>query len=557
MADRSTGTQSRLAGAGANRNTLWATVFVEELARSGVCEAVISPGSRSTPLTLALAAHDGIKTYNIIDERGAGFFALGLAKTAGRPVALVCTSGTAAANYLPAVQEASLSRVPLLALTADRPPLLRDAGAAQTIDQLKLFGDGVRWFAEVGEPVMAEEDLRRLRSLAARAVYESCRLPPGPVHLNFPFRKPLEPREVPGDVPAELLAACMAHEQAAGAGAYLAGVSAPPPPLEASLAEKLAGDISAAERGLIICGPRDTVPRRTPGVGEGSWEDPTLDWEREGEALAALAAATGYPVLTEPPAGLHAGSHDKSNLVPHADSLLRGREFRDWLLREPPELILRFGSMPTLMPVERLLKEHPSCPVITVNPSGAWLSPTHHGGLVIQADPALFSQGVCQALKALRSGGTGKADTARTAWRERFTTAGRRAGEALAEAMAALEQEGQPWFEGRVFSELAPLLPQGCRVFTASSMPVRDLASFTPLTPARVRYLVSRGANGIDGTLSTALGMAAAPAGDSPANVLVTGDLALLHDANALAAAARHRLPLLVVLVNNDGGGIF
>src|SRR5690349_10290434 len=212
----------------ANRATFWAAVFVDELARGGLQAVVLSPGSRSTPLTLAFAARKDIARYTIVDERSAAFFALGLAKASLRPVALLCTSGTAAANYHPAVLEADESRVPLIVLTADRPPNLRGIGAGQTVDQLKLYGAAARWFQEMGEPVMKDEDLRHLRGVAARALFECCRAPAGPVHLNFPFRKPLEPIPVPGDVPADLAAKHLPQDGKAPDVPYSRGIPAPP-----------------------------------------------------------------------------------------------------------------------------------------------------------------------------------------------------------------------------------------------------------------------------------------------------------------------------------------
>ncbi|MDH4247955.1 MAG: 2-succinyl-5-enolpyruvyl-6-hydroxy-3-cyclohexene-1-carboxylic-acid synthase [Deltaproteobacteria bacterium] len=531
----------------ANRNTLWASLFVEELVRGGVSVACVSPGSRSTPLTLALARQPGMTVYTLLDERGAAFFALGLAKSAGQPVALVCTSGTAAANYLPAVVEAHLSRVPLILLTADRPPLLREVGAGQTIDQLKLFGGAVRWFFEVGEPVMRPEDLRHLRGLAARAIHESCGAHPGPVHLNFPFRKPLEPEQVPGDVPLELEVHAAAGDAPYSRG-YAAAPALPPP----NVVRALAARVAAAPRGLILCGPRDPVPRPGTGTAPGArrWEDPARAEGEWAAAITRLAEHTGYPVLTEPPAGLHAGPHASSHLIRYSEALLRHAPFRTAL---QPQLILRFGAMPTPRHVEVLLEEHPECPRLVVHPSGAWLEPTHGPAEFITADPAAFCRALADSLVRMRTD---------PEWLARFQRAEVQAEQAVREAFSAPEPEGlaDHWFEGRVYWELAPLLPEGTRQFTASSMPVRDLAYFAPRTPKPLRHLVSRGANGIDGTLSTALGMAASGFLLEPPSrpaVLITGDVAFLHDANALAAAKQYRPPLLVVLINNDGGGIF
>lgn len=526
----------------ANLNTLWAEAFVAELALAGVRTACVSPGSRSTPLTLALARHPDMRVFTILDERSCAYFALGVSKASGMPAVAVCTSGTAAANFHPAVLEASHGEVPLIVLTADRPPEARDTGSGQTADQLKLFGTAVRWFFEVGTPELRDASLRHLRGLAARAVFTATRAPAGPVHLNFPFHKPLEPIPVPGDVPADFAARHplamrgMTDSGSRGAGlpaAYARGTHAAPG-VAAEVLQRLAEQVRAAPRGLILCGP---MAFGTNGVG--------TKWSEWPATVAALARRTGYPILAEPPSGLRAGPHDQSHVVAHGEALLRAEGFRR---RLAPQLVLRFGSMPTGKHQEVLLDEHPACPVVVVNPGGTWLEPTHHPAEVIAADPGVF----CSALaERLPEGSVGDA-----AWRERFVRADELAAAALRTAYSAPVPGGlgDAWCEGRVFHELAELLPGGALQFTASSMPVRDLEAFAPKSPRLVRHLVNRGVSGIDGTLSSALGAATAHAGPA---VLVTGDLAFLHDAHGLLAAKTHGLSLTVVLINNDGGGIF
>ena len=515
-----------------NRNSYWTSVFAEELFLSGCRTACISPGSRSTPLIMALARHGGFRIYTLIDERSCAFFALGHAKATGAPVALVCTSGSAAANFHPAVVEASYGQVPLIVLTADRPPELRETGAGQAIDQLKLYGAAVRWFFEVGTPELTPASLRHLRGLAARAVFESLRPPAGPVHLNFPFRKPLEPLPVAGDVPEELQGQKPPEQPHSRATPPL--VIAPPEAIR-----RLAEQVRAAPRGLIVCGPMFSLPHEA-GNGQGSWPD----------AVATLARHTGYPVLAEPPSQLCAGPHDTSRFVPHGETILRAEAFRKKL---NPQLILRFGAMATAKHVEVLLEEHPDCPVVLVNDSGAWLEPTHNPAEIICADPAHFCRALAEHLPASSHGDSGP-------WLAAFQEAGALAAEAIARQFDDAREGGlgREWFEGRVFAELAALLPADALQYTASSMPVRDLDAFTPLTENPVRHLVNRGANGIDGTLSSALGAAAAwQAQGAGPTVLVTGDLAFYHDSNGLLAARQYGLNLTVVLINNNGGGIF
>ena len=531
MADR-----NRPAGGSpnANRNTLWAEVFVAELHRAGVAMVCISPGSRSAPLTMALARHGGFQLYNHVDERSGAYFALGYAKASGLAAAMVCTSGTAAANFYPAVIEAHYGQVPLVVITADRPPELRDVGAGQTIDQLKLYGTAVKWFHEVGTPEMTEDALRHLRTLAGRAVFEALRPPAGPVHLNFPFRKPLEPIPVPGDVPEELMSR---HAPASPSGDSVpfgrgyAPWAVPAP--EAVM--RVAAKVHAAPRGLIVCGPISPLPR---GQREGEWP----------HAVAELARKTGYPVLAEPPSQVRQGPHDRCAIIAHGEAILRAPDFRTGLR---PELVLRFGAMPTAPHLEVLLDEHPDCPLVVIDPGGRWPEPTHHPTILVAADPTEF----CRALSEALGPGAEKRDGG---WLQTFQQADAVARQVFDElfSSSAPTAMASEWFEGRVFWELASLLPDGALQYTASSMPVRDLDAFTPSNATKICHLVNRGANGIDGTLSSALGAAAAHRGRGAA-VLVTGDLAFYHDANGLLAAGRYGLPLTVIVINNRGGGIF
>ncbi len=534
-----------------NRNTLWATVFVQELARAGVVTACISPGSRSTPLTMALARHSAIRVYTHIDERSGSYFALGHARLTGTPVALVCTSGTAAANFHPAVIEASLGQVPLIVLTADRPPSLRDTGANQTIDQIKLYGGAVRWNFEVGTPDLTPAGLRHLRGLAARAIFEATRPPAGPVHLNFPFSKPLEPIPVAEDL---LEGWVEAHPTAAeGAVGFSAGQPyssgrAPHIAAPAEVIRRIAAQVRGAPRGLIACGPLGPTSWGPlgPAIGEGRpGENGNGSWP---SAVATLARRTGYPILAEPTSGVRRGPHDTSRIIAQGESILRAPAFRHGLV---PQLVLRFGGMPIGRNFEVLLEEHPDCPVVLVNEAGSWLEPTHNPTEVVAAEPAEFCRALAEALPAGTNGGE---------WLAAFQEADALAAEVIAGQFdpKAPEGLGGAWFEGQVFAELAALLPSGALQFTSTSMPIRDLDEFTPVGERNVRYLANRGANGIDGTLSAALGAAAAlgEAGGGPA-LLVTGDLALYHDLNGLLAARQYGIGLTIVLINNDGGGIF
>lgn len=496
--------------------------FVDELARAGLTDVCLAPGSRSAPLAYLFAARPDLKLWTHLDERAAGFFALGLAKTTRRPAALVCTSGTAAANFLPAVVEAHLARVPLLVLTADRPPELRDTGAPQTIDQVRLYGGFAKWFVDMLLPEATPDALRYARTVAGRAVAQAQEAPAGVVHLNFPFREPLVPAAP--EEPAEDAARAEGRPYAAVAPA----VRAPEPAAVAALAAELSG----LERGLIVAGPQT---------------DPAFP-----EALARLAGALGYPVLADPLSqvrcGPHVcGPHDGQNIVHAYDAFLRDSATVEALR---PDVVLRFGAMPTSKPVLQYLQRHSGARQILVDAGGDWQDPPRLAAQVLQADPVL----ACHALSAalpdaarvsplpVRQGGS--------PWLARWQGVNTRARAAISQQLAAFAEP----FEGRVFAELAECLPEGATVFASSSMPVRDLDTFFPASSRRLRFLANRGANGIDGVVSSALGAAAASPGPL---VLVIGDVALYHDLNGLLAARRHGLSATIVLINNDGGGIF
>ena len=311
-----------------NANTALASAFVEELARGGLRHAVVSPGSRSTPLALALWRQPEIEVTVIVDERSAGFFALGAAQVSGEPVAVLCTSGTAAANYHPAVCEADESALPLLVLSADRPPELRGIGAGQTIDQVKLFGAAVRWFCEVGTHEADDAGLLHYRSVACRALAAARgEARPGPVHLNFPWREPLAPVPVEGAVTATDPLALEGREDRP-----LTAVTRLDLEPTAFLLEEVAAHIGDAISGVIVAGRQ---------------LDPELR-----EPLAHLARVSGFPILAEPTSQLRCGPHDRSLVVSTYDLLLRDERFARSVA---PELVLRFGEMPTSKPLRAWL----------------------------------------------------------------------------------------------------------------------------------------------------------------------------------------------------------
>ncbi len=482
--------------------------FAGELVAAGVRDAVVCPGSRSTPLALALRATRDLRVRVLLDERSAAFFALGMARTSRRPVVLLATSGTAVVEFGPAVVEASLSRVPLVVLTADRPPELRDRGAPQTIDQDHLYGRAAKWFCEL--PLMdgAPDTIAHIRSVAGRAVAMAMEGPAGPVQLNVPFRDPLLPdgplvagTGEAGDLPAVPFSAVAVGRRT----------------LDVRAVDGLAGRIRVAQRGLIVAGPDD---------------DPDLP-----AALAALAAATGFPILADPLSGLRAGPHDRTMVIARGDQICRPGP---WIDAHVPDLVIRTGAMPTSKPiVEMLGRARPE--LLVLDGDDGWRESALLPATFVHADPATTAR----SLAAMVGGGS-----VDPAW----SSGWRIADDAATGAMTAWLDGLDEAFEGAPFPALAAALPDGGVLWSGSSMPVRDLDTWLPSTDRALTVRSSRGANGIDGVLSSALGAAAAGVGPV---ALVIGDLSMLHDLTALAMARLQELALVIVLVDNDGGGIF
>ncbi len=498
-----------------NRNTLWGRLVADELAKSGVTAACLSPGSRSTPLTVAIADHPDIEVFSILDERSAAFFALGRGRRTGEPTAIVCTSGTAAANFHPAVIEANQARVPLVVLTADRPPELHDSGANQTVDQQGLYGDAVRFDRTLPEPEPTARKLRSVRTTVDRAVAAATGVPAGPVHLNCPFRKPLEPVDVPGDVPDGLAErAPMAVE--GRDGPFVETARGRPELADAAIRDVVA-DVERTDRGLLVAGPRD----------------PSMD---DAGSIVDLAAATGFPILADPLSGLRFGEHcdrDDVTVCGGYDSYLDVAD--DW---PAPEVVLRVGASPTSKVLRHYLRDQATRQLV-VDPAGDWREAEFTATDLVVADPSRLARAITERLGDGEHG---------DAYRERFETAEREYWELVADAR---ETET---FEGNILADVVERAPDPATVFVSNSMPVRDVDRFGRPRTAGLTVLANRGASGIDGITSTALG--AGSATDDPL-VLVTGDLAYYHDMNGLLSIARCGVDATIVLINNDGGGIF
>ena len=515
--------------------TAWVRAFIDELARAGVEHVCLAPGSRSTPLVMACAREARIRMWVHLDERCAGFFALGLGKTTRCPAAVITTSGTAAANLFPAVIEASQAGVPLLVLTADRPPKLRGTDANQTIDQSHLYGSFVRESLDAGEP--SAGDLRGVRVLACGAVAATGGVDPGPVHVNFPLDKPLEPVELSAEQAASLRSADPVGVDGHADGAPIVpvveqwGVA----PIEDEVRAVTAA-LAGGSRGLIVAGP-------------------VSDPETVGPAIGNLARATGFPVLGDPLSGVRFSEHCTEYAVTAYDLFLQGLTPRDpsgpdassphAKLREAlkPDVVVRIGGAPVSASLLTFLSELAHVPQVRITSSHCWKDHLGAASLSVRAEVASFIRAVTYGWSTAK---------APPSWRERWREIDQAARQAICDFRAS---ETGDALEGDVLAAVVAGVPEGTTLFVSNSMPVRDLDAFggggKPL-----RVYGNRGASGIDGIVSTVAGIAAASDGRSPI-VAVVGDVAFYHDMNGLFAIAQHRLDIVFVVINNDGGGIF
>lgn len=477
------------------------THFVAQLAYSGIEDVVISPGSRSTPLAMTFSEYDRVKHWVHVDERSAAFFALGLAKAKQKAVALVCTSGTAAANYYPAIVEAYYSRVPLVVLTADRPHELRDVGAPQSIDQIGMYGHYVKWFHDLALP----EDglLSYVRKQAARAVGESESNHPGPVHVNFPLREPLVPDfNVNG----------LWDEGAKPVPKSIYGL----PQISDEQTVKFEELLVSDKKGLIVCGPQT---------------DPEL-----ASHLTILAARSGVPILADPLSQLRAGEHDKRNIIENYDDILKSDNRKETL---EPEYIIRFGAMPVSKPYLQWIQKHDSAiDHYVVDTYASYREPSGVATQFVWSEPGEFCQKVYSSLEA---------DHIENEWLQHWQKMN-----TLAKSYMLAEQ-GDELNEGHAVVRLSNSMLDRSILFVGNSMPIRDVDSFFMTTPKQISVMANRGANGIDGVVSTALGVAAA----GQPTTLLLGDLSFFHDMNGLLAAKHYKLNLTILLINNNGGGIF
>lgn len=498
-----------------NRNILWSKIFIDQLVAFGVQNACISPGSRSTPLTYALSRNRKIKSYIHNDERSSGFFALGLAKSTNKPVLVVTTSGTAVAELYPSIIEAYQQRTPLIICTADRPPELIGTGANQTINQHNIFKNHIRWFRDLGLPSVSNVGFYYLQKVAIKAFRISLFEDRGPVHLNFPFRKPLEPFSYTDEInkkmlhlkPQRSIGNKLQHQNAVNG-------------LVKSI-EKLSDELINTEKGIIIAGP--------------------MEYDREViSRIKKLSALLGYPVFADGLSQLRTGiSKNDKSVITNFNSILNSERF---LEEHNPDIIIQFGRTPTSSFIESFL-EGTTAARYLINSYSDKFDPTRNARAIIGYEPKLFCDRLISDLKGE------KIIRHKSDWMKNFLEA-----EELSEKIK-LKILGRAKFpnELSIINEIIKLVPSGSNIFVGNSSPVRDFDNFGMINSKKLAIYFNRGASGIDGVTSTALGIAAS----KKPTVLITGDLSFLHDLNALGTAVKYYVPLCILVINNNGGGIF
>lgn len=541
-----------------NRNIVWCDLFVSRLAELGVRNVCISPGSRSTPLTLAFASNKKIKSFAIVDERSSAFFALGLAKKTDTPVAVVTTSGTAVAELYPAIIEAYYQRVPLIICTADRPPSLRNSGANQTINQQNIFKNHIRFFADAGLP-----NVKRLFDVvqfAEDAIRYSCFIEKGPVHLNFSFEKPFEPKSYTDKIDVTAIQKVFSNLSFELENLTQGGIRTSLLPCGQAGREKLSAQtkinfealakkFSKTERGLIIVGSNR--------------------YEKEFENLLnQLSLALSYPIYIDGSSSLRFGRLSQKNTIDNLTALVRVKNFQK---HYDPELIIQFGGTPTSNVMLEFFKNS-KAEKILANEFGDRNDPSLTAKIVLRISPSEFCESVIQRIEKNRN--------QESCWLADLRAMNKIAGE---EKERLIEGAEFP-FEGRVVTELLEVLPDKSNLMISNSLPIRDVDFFaspnysrrspTPTQDVRIPHVcrqgrlsgtyggfpkqinvyTNRGASGIDGINSTALGIAKA---SKEPTYLIVGDLAFYHDMNGLHNAIKYKIPLTVVLINNGGGGIF
>lgn len=496
-----------------NRNILWTEAFAAELVNAGVKYACISPGSRSTPLTYAITANKKIKSFAIIDERSSGFFALGLAKAAKIPVVLVCTSGTAAAEFYPAIIEAYQSKVPLIICTADRPPELQNVGANQTINQNNIYKNHIRWFIDAGLPQVNKSGLTKILTIARKAILESFITQLGPVHINFPFKEPFEPATFTDEIESDLLASVKDKSES------LLKLTRPNSKIDEKIIKEISQKLNNHTNGIIVV-----------GLDNYSKEFFSL--------LSRLSQKIGFPIFADAASSMRFAYKENHNILTNYDSYLRSENF---VKAHQPDFIIQFGRNFSSKALSNFIGLC-NCKKLLVNQFGDWKNPKEKSASIIAGNPESFCKELLQLIQSK--------PTKCNDWLYEFLEIEKSAGKIKHEVVDTASFPN----EVRIVNELIKHIPKGSNLMVSNSLPIRDLDLTVSLMQKKINIFHNRGASGIDGIISTALGIAQS---SKRKTYLLTGDLAFYYDINSLLTAKKYSIPLTVILINNNGGRIF
>lgn len=496
-----------------NKNVLWSEIFINELVNAGVRYACISPGSRNTPLVYACVTNKKIKSFSIIDERSNGFFALGIAKSTKKPVILICTSGTAAAEFYPAIIEAYQSKVPLIVCTADRPPYLLGTGANQTIMQHNLYRNHILWFEDAGLPKVTFRNLWYIKNIARQAFIKSSVENKGPVHINFPFDEPLDPASLTDDVlDNEILNFKEINIPISFADNLKESI-------DYKLLKNISEKIKLNKKRIIV-------------VGFDNYSEDFF------KACIRLSNHLKSPIFADSTSGFRTTGTFRKNILTHYDAYLKSHSFTE---SHQPDLIIQFGRNFTSKALTNFLSDC-SCEKLVVNKFGDWNDPNNKLSNVLACEPESFCNEILSLLKNDKSKST--------RWLNDFLVIEKAAKEIKNNLLSELKFPN----EIKIVEELVNALPGGAKLVVSNSLPVRDLDLVLPNTKKRITIYHNRGASGIDGIISTALGIAQA---SQARTYLLIGDLAFYYDLNSLLLAKKYPTPLTIILINNNGGRIF
>jgi len=505
-----------------NSNNFWTETIVEELAKAGLKDACISPGSRSTPITMALAQNKGIEKHVIIDERTSGFFALGLSKISNLPTIVVCTSGTAVAELYPAIVEAFYSRIPLLILTADRPPNALNCGSNQTINQENIFVNHIRLSINADLPSLTNKGIKKLFESIAEIV-KTFRENPGPIHLNLPFDEPLDPRNLNADISDNFM---VAFNRLSKNSNYSLESENNLTFSNDPLYTKLCKLVKESDKVLIIAGPETTHN----------------DYK---ESIINLSEAIKAPIIADVNSNLRFYKIQSKNVIVNADSLFRSENL-NWAIK--PDYIIQFGRTITSKSILKYLSDC-KCPRYIINKDGDLFDPSRDSKGVIKAEPNEIINSIIESVKSLGDLSP-SIEKKRNKWLEFFIYSDNKIEDTKREMISGTRFP----IESRLVYEITNLAPNGCRIFLSNSSPIRDFDYFASKINKEFEILFNRGASGIDGIISTALGVSAS---DKKPITLVIGDQAFQHDISSLPLSKNFDIPITIILINNNGGGIF